>query len=188
MVPSSLRRRSPTLFTASVKTRIAATSVALLAVSLGTVTVVVTRSTDSSTRRDAEQITRETAARFAAQTQGELDRAFSTARDLRSTLVGLRATGGTREQADRVERTLLEQHPDYLGVWSGWEPDAFDGQDRRHVGDATSDASGRYVSYWYRDGSAIASSPLVDYGQAGAGDYYQVPLRTGVDKLLDPYE
>ncbi len=176
------------MLTLSVKARIAATSVALLAVSLGTVTVLVTRSTSESAREDAEQTTSETAARFAAQTKGELDRAFGTARDLRSTLLGLRSTGGTRAQADAVERALLEQHGDYIGIWSGWEPDAFDGQDRAHVRDAASDASGRYVTYWYRDGDAIASSPLVDYGTAGAGDYYQVPLTTGKDKLLDPYE
>ena len=172
----------------SVKARIAATSVALLAVSLTVVAVVVTRSTSASAQRAAERVTSETAARFADQTKAELDEAFSTARDLRSTLTGLRATGGTRGQADQVGRTLLEQHPAYLGVWSGWEPDAFDGQDRQHTADVMSDRSGRYVTYWYRDGAALASSPLVDYGTPGPGDYYQVPSTTRKDKILDPYE
>ena len=109
MSPSShSAAEGPVVLPLSVKARIAATSVALLATSLGTVTVLVTGSTSASAREDAEQTTSETAARFAAQTKGELDRAFATARDLRSTLTGIRGAGGTRAQADRIERTLLE--------------------------------------------------------------------------------
>ena len=74
----------------------------------------------------------------ASRMQGDLQRAFGTARDLQSTLTGLQATGATRPQADRVQRSLLERHEDYLGVWSGWEPDAFD-RDAGHRGEAGTD-------------------------------------------------
>ncbi len=185
---ASLPSKRGFMRTLSVKTRVAGTSVAILAVSLGAVVVLIGASTGDSARRDAERITTETAARFAVQTQADLDGAFATARDLGTTLSALRATGGTREQADEIERTLLERHEPYLGVWSGWEADAFDGQDASYVSDPASDVSGRYITYWFRDGTNIESAPLVDYGTPGAGDYYQVPLRTGQEKILDPYE
>ncbi|MCW2608276.1 MAG: mcp3 [Frankiales bacterium] len=172
----------------SVKGRIAATTVGLLAVTLGGLSTFVVSSSTGAARTSAEELTGETAVNAATRMQGELARAFGTARDLERTLSGLQATGGTRAQADRVERSLLEGHEDYLGVWSGWEPNAFDGRDRAAVGGAGTDATGRFLSYWYRDGAAIALSPLADYTRSGAGDYYLLPRTSGQEKVLDPYE
>ncbi|MCW2778711.1 MAG: mcp3 [Frankiales bacterium] len=176
--------RTPSL---SVKGRIAATTVALLAVTLGGVSAFVVTSSTASATRSAERLTAATAVNGAASMTGELERAYGTARDLQSSLTGLQATGATRVQADRVQRSLLERHTDYLGVWSGWEPGAFDGRDAAHVRDAGSDTTGRFVSYWYRDGGAIALTPLTDYTKPGAGDYYVLPMRTQQEKVLDPY-
>ncbi|MCU1693746.1 MAG: mcp3 [Frankiales bacterium] len=176
--------RPPSL---SVGGRIAATTVALLAVTLVGVSTVVVTSSSSAARDSAESLTAATATTAAARVQGELSRAYGTARDLRGTLAGLQATGATRAQADRVQRTLLEQHPEDLGVWSGWEPGAFDGRDAAFRRTAGTDASGRFLSYWFRDGGAIARSALTGYTEPGAGDYYLLPVRSGKEKVLDPY-
>ena len=82
------------------------------------------------------------------------------------------ATGrqGNRAVADAIEREIVAGDESLVGAWSGFEPNAFDGQDRLHVTDPTSDATGRYVSLWFRDGDAVAVSHLVDYETPGAGD------------------
>ena len=98
--------------------------------------------------------------RSAAAAARELDDSMAMVRGLGRTLGALSATGGTRAQADAVQRELLEANPGLLGVWSGWEPDAFDGQDARFRGSRGSDATGRFVSYWHREGSDIALAPL----------------------------
>ncbi len=172
----------------SVKARIAGTSVVLLAVALGGVSAIVITSTSRTAQEDAEQLTQEKAASAAGGMTGELQRAFGTARDVAGSLDALQASGGTREQADHLLRTLLEQHEDYLGVWTVWEPDAFDGQDAEQVGGAGADATGRYVPYWFRDGDAIAQTPLEGYDEAGVGDYYQVPFTSGQEAVIEPYE
>ena len=52
---------------------------------------------------------------------------------------------------------------------------------------AGSDASGRYVPYFNRGSGTIAVEPLVDYDKPGAGDYYQLPVKTGKPVLMEPY-
>jgi methyl-accepting chemotaxis protein len=113
---------------------------------------------------------------------------MAAAQNLSTTLSVLAgARQGDRVLADVVERELLTADPSLLGVWSAFEPNAFDGRDARHVGDPTSDATGRYVSYWFRDGDAVAVTPLVDYDEPGAGDYYLVPRDKGVPVAIEPY-
>ncbi len=96
-------------------------------------------------------------------------------------------TGATRAQADAVQRRLLEANPSFLGVWTGWEPDAFDGRDTEFVAAPGHDETGRYVPYWFRDGATISVDALVDYETQGAGDYYLVPRTSGEEKVLEPY-
>ena len=172
----------------SVRRRIATTTVAVLAVALGGVSAIVITSTSRSAEQNAERLTREKAANEAADITGELERAFGTARDLAAGLDALQAAGLTREQADQLQRRLLEQHEDYLGVWTAWEPGAFDGRDAELAGTATSDATGRYIPYWYRDDGKVTFAPLTDYEELGTGDYYQLPVRTGREKITEPYE
>ena len=68
-------------------------------------------------------------------------------RSLAAALSGLSANGGTRVQADAVQRDLLEANSDLLGVWSGWEPNAYDGRDRQFRGTEGTDRTRRFLSY-----------------------------------------
>ncbi|GAB7193212.1 methyl-accepting chemotaxis protein [Kineococcus sp. NUM-3379] len=171
----------------TLKLRMVVSLVAVLAVALaGLVGVIASRSA-AMARADALRYTEQLAAGSADDAGAALRTGLATSRDLAATVAALHATGATRAQADDVQRRLLEAHPDYLGVWSGFEPGAFDGRDAEFAGTAGHDASGRYVPYWYRDGGTVQQTALVDYDQAGAGDYYQVPLTTGEDKVVEPY-
>src|SRR4051794_16687301 len=64
-------------------------------------------------------------------------------------------------------RAVLVAHPEFLGVWSGWEPDAFDKNDSEfRKADAGYDATGRFMPYWFRDGDKISLTPLTDYDKS----------------------
>jgi methyl-accepting chemotaxis protein len=82
---------------------------------------------------------------------------------------------------------ILEANPEFLGVWSCWEPNALDGLDANFVNTEGTDATGRFIPYWNRGSGAIKIEPLVDYDKKGAGDYYQLPLKTGQESIIDPY-
>ena len=146
----------------------------------------------------ASQIQQATALRYVNQlaaAQGgtaivPLEQATETARTLASTLGTLKTLGQTDRQAvHRILREVLEKSPNYVAVWTGWEPDAFDGRDAEFSSIEGHDASGRFVPYWNRGGSngSIVVEPLIDYDKPGVGDFYQIPKSSKKSTLLEPY-
>ena len=93
-----------------------------------------------------------------------------------------------RGYTNSLLRHYLDSHPDLLGVWTVWEPDAFDGLDAQSVGTPGHDATGRFIPYWYRDGATIAVEALRDYETPGAGDYYVLAKKTLKPVILEPYK
>lgn len=175
------------IFRRSIKARLVLSVVVMLAVALVALVSVISARTQAMAREAAYRYADEASRNAAAQVQDRVVTALDTARSLSAALSGLTSQGGTRAQADAVERDLLAAAPDYLAVWSAFEPNAFDGQDARFVGTTGTDETGRYVAYWYRDGASVAVTPLTDYTKPGAGDYYLIARDSGKDKVIDPY-
>jgi methyl-accepting chemotaxis protein len=131
---------------------------------------------------------REIAAQVALGVQNDLNEPVGAARDLAAAIRAHAQSGrADRQLADQQLRDVLSQHAPFLGTWTVWEPNAFDGQDAAHMHDPASDASGRYIPYLVRSKGAISATPLVDYEKAGVGDYFLVPKQTGKEAILDPY-
>jgi len=108
--------------------------------------------------------------------------------NLRSLIFAVKESGApSREAVDAAMKRLLMDNPFAVGLSTGWEPDAFDGKDAEYKGKPGHDASGRYVPYAIRSNGAAVIEALVDYDKDGAGDYYQVPKKTGKDLLTEPY-
>jgi methyl-accepting chemotaxis protein len=108
--------------------------------------------------------------------------------NLRSVIFAVKESGApSREMVDAALKRLLMDNPFAVGLSTGWEPDAFDGKDAEYKGKPGHDASGRYVPYAIRSNGAAVIEALVDYDKDGAGDYYQVPKKTGKDLLTEPY-
>ena len=146
----------------------------------------------------AGQMQREAALRYASELAAHsarnaavpLQQGLEAARTLAATLGALKTSGNANRQAGHaILRTVLEQNPRFVGVWTGWEPNAFDERDSDFADMAGHDATGRYVPYWNRGGAngSTALDPLTDYEKPGAGDYYQLPKSTGKATLLEPY-
>ena len=130
---------------------------------------------------DAAQLT-------AVDIQSDIAEGLHLVHALQSTFSAMEATGAAnRTVADAIMRKMLEDNPFALGVWSGWEPNAFDGKDAEFVNKPNHDATGRYVPYWVRSGGQIIVTPLVDYDKAGAGDYYQLPFKAQKPVVIEPY-
>ena len=69
---------------------------------------------------------------------------------------------GDREQTLSFTHKVLENQPEFLGTYIGYEPNA-DGQDSENLNRADSHSdNGRFLPYWYRDGSKILATPLAD--------------------------
>lgn len=118
-----------------------------------------------------------------------LEQAMQSTRVMASTVQAYRAAGLlNRPMVVEMMKGLLQAHPHYVGVSSGWEPNAFDGRDSEFANTAYHDESGRFLPYWYRDSAGKPKvEALVDYEKPGAGDYYLIPKQTRRPSLLEPY-
>lgn len=111
------------------------------------------------------------------------------AKALADTFAGLCGLG-VKERGifDAILRETLGRHPEFLGVWTVWEPDALDGRDRDYANAPGHDGTGRYVPFWHRTGGRIHVEPNVNYDTPGLGDWYFVPMQRRRETVLDPYE
>ncbi|WP_429081386.1 methyl-accepting chemotaxis protein [Aeromonas bivalvium] len=102
-----------------------------------------------------------------------------------------------RQQVNELLKAQLGLEPQLYGAFAGFEPDGFDGQDSAFAGqnESGSDAKGRFVPYFYRDGANIGSDLLLsiekrepdEFGNP-ANDYYACPRQQGQACLIDPFK
>ncbi|MEN0036805.1 MAG: methyl-accepting chemotaxis protein [Cellvibrio sp.] len=163
-------------------------SIILLVVVSYVITLWVLNSQASRMQHDlATEYAEELAQHEAFDVKGRLEVAMNASRTLAQALAGLRKVNGNRATADALLREVLDANPAFLGVWSGWEPNAFDGKDDAYRNAPGHDASGRYVPYWNRGSGKLIVEALVDYDKPGAGDFYQLPKANRAETLIEPY-
>jgi len=102
----------------------------------------------------------------------------------------------SREEMVRVLRNSLEQNPDLLGVYVGWEPNAFDDLDQYFEGVKTDgyDGTGRFLPWWFRNAQGeIELAPLADLESETVtstgvrqGEYYLCPRDSLKPCVTDP--
>jgi len=137
----------------------------------------------------ALQYAEQLAKRHASDVSASVEQAMGSARILAQSLGSIKAAGlADRAVADAQIKGILAGNPGFLGVWTGWEPNAFDGKDSDYANKTGHDASGRYVPYWNRGAGSIAVEALADYEKPGAGDYYLLAKQSGEETLLEPYK
>lgn len=140
-------------------------------------------------KEDAIAISEAYSKDFASEVLAELDESLDSAKTVKLTVEGLMDRGLIdREAVKSVIKNTLRDNEKLIGLWVGFEPNAFDGRDAELAGSYGHDATGRFIPYLVRDGSAIREQYLEDYSLEGAGDYYQLALKKGTTQLLEPFE
>ena len=79
----------------------------------------------------------------------------------------------------------LKDNDTYFGVYTGWEPNAFDGKDSQYANSDYHDATGRFMPYVFKDGGSVVKEALIDYDTE---EYYQGPKTKGHEIITNPYE
>ncbi|MDI6103969.1 methyl-accepting chemotaxis protein [Actinoplanes sp. NEAU-A12] len=172
----------------SIRTRLVASVLAIVLVAFGALMAIASVMTRDMALRQAGDYTEQLALRQAGVVSGQIDVAVHAAQELARSMAQLKKSGITdRAAISALVEATLRGHPEFFGMATGWEPNAFDGRDRHFRNVAPSDATGRFIPYWYRDGDELKSDPLVDYDKPGAGDWYLKPRETGKSMVVDPY-
>lgn len=93
----------------------------------------------------------------------------------------------SRDQVNAMLRKVLIENPSFLGTYTAWEPDSFDGADAKYVGGVAHDDTGRFIPYWVRgDDGIIHTEALRQYETPGAGDWYILPRQSKQEITLAP--
>jgi PAS domain S-box-containing protein len=93
----------------------------------------------------------------------------------------------SREQANGMLRKVLIENPSFLGTYTLWEPNSFDGLDARYARAVAHDDTGRFIPYWVRDADGIIhTEALKQYELPGTGDWYILPRSTREEVTIAP--
>jgi methyl-accepting chemotaxis protein len=120
-----------------------------------------------------------------------LNGTFDIVRTLAQTLQSYKESNRmplTRQDMAQNLTVILRQNPNILGLWTLWEPNAFDGLDQKFANTPLHDATGRVVMYiLYGADGKITGEANRDYEVPGAGDYYLIARRQQTEVIMDPY-
>ena len=135
----------------------------------------------------ARNLTIQRAGDLVERIEGDIARSVSANGATKQSILAL-WTDGTRDRTitDSLLKRPLVTDPSLFGTWVDWLPDAFDGKDRLHVGEPGSDQTGRYLSYWHRDGASVVLDHVKGYDRADA-EIYQGPLSERHAYMSEPY-
>jgi len=145
-------------------------------------TAVIISTVTAQEEKLAYQKSIEMANNYANQFDARMKANQAIARTLALTMAEYEASD--REEVMNILENVLEDNPNLIGVYVGYEPDAFDGRDAEYINASGHDATGRFVPYCNMIKGPMAIEPLVHYDSS---DYYQLPKTTGSDVLTEPY-
>jgi len=130
----------------------------------------------------------EIAYRYGTEIIKPVDLALNTIRNLAVEAENMVSFNNTdRSFFNSVLQQLLKNNPSFLGIWTIWEPDKFDAKDSEFKNTQGHDNTGRYIPYFYRDGSSIELTNCESYSVEGDGDYYLLARNSGKEIVMEPF-
>jgi len=175
-------------YSKSLATKLLVALGSVISIALALLVLVISRQSSSVAEEQANQLATQLAERYARMVNAELDAAFVPVRTLAQTLAAQKLAGSAdRRLADAALKRVAEANPKVLGIWTTWEPNAFDGLDAKYVNTPGSDATGRFISNWSRGSGHVQVEPNIEYETEGVGDYYLLARKTKRETIVNPY-
>jgi len=124
----------------------------------------------------------EMAMRYGQEVKQKLDTTVVFARGLSQALSGIKQRGLTdRAMVNEIVMKIADSNDLIASSWAAFEPDAFDGKDAESLGTPGATEDGRFAP-WYLSGQPLSYCTGLEL------DWYQKPLNTRKEILLDPVE
>lgn len=89
-----------------------------------------------------------------------------------------------RDVLNNLLRQTLEKNPEFIGIWTCWEPNALDKRDAEYADTPGHDSTGRYIPYYHRASGKIVMEAIEDYDTS---EWYLKPKNNGKSVMIDPY-
>ncbi len=152
-------------------------------------TFVIAKQTSTTVGRLSDKMISETVAYCSMKFKATGEAPYGTAKAAAAAIENVFIDGGKRDfVVEILENAVRNSGDSVLGLWTCWEPDAFDGNDAKYINDGIyHDSTGRFVPYVYRNQSKLVVEPLADYADPTKGEYYLTALKTGKEHVTDPF-
>ena len=175
-------------FSMKLRARMLLTILGAIVLLLGFLVAFVSISTRNDATDAAMELSKVSGEKIGVEVQKDFDKTIVSARNLADAFRSMKQTNtASRETVNTMLKNMLENNPSYIGTWTVWEPNAFDGKDETYRNKPGSDETGRLLSYYQRTGSGPELTASKDYDVQGAGDYYLLSKNSGKEAILDPY-
>lgn len=145
-------------------------------------TAVIISTVTSQEEKLAYQKSTEMASNYANHFDADMKANSAVTKTLALTMDNYEASN--RTEVIGILKNILKKNPQLIGVYLGYEPNAFDGRDGDYINASGHDSTGRFVPYCNKIKGPMTIEPLVNYDSS---DYYQLPKATGRNILTEPY-
>ena len=147
----------------------------------------------------ARQYLIEVAQNQAQSVKAELDTAMNAAITMAQTFSGVKDKTNKieigRSEVNSIMQIILARHDDFVGVFTAWEADVFDGMDMVFANSEGHDETGRFISYWTRNQAGeLVNTPIANYDfnnlnpdDSRPNEYYNTPMQTKTECITQPF-
>lgn len=124
--------------------------------------------------------------KLALEVQLQIEEALNNAKAMAHALEGMKSINGEeRDVVNSMFVSLLEENSSFEGLWTLWEPNAFDGKDAEYASTDYYDHTGRYAPFFYRgENNEIM---IVSTENFDNDEFYLLPKEKGTEVVLEPY-
>ncbi|MDR0905445.1 MAG: response regulator [Oscillospiraceae bacterium] len=143
-------------------------------------TVIMSSTSTDATGDLSLRLASEVTRRHANELEGIGLAAYDLAVTIEAAAERFSGTENGREKVVAVMAQALGASYNVRGIWTCWEPDAFDGSDADHINKTPYDnAEGRFAPYVYRDAATgeVEYTSLSGYDDPVKGAFYQTPKK-----------
>lgn len=134
---------------------------------------------------DSKEIAKEMSRSAAVQTERYFNSALWVAKSMASKAMLIRKLGGERQEVRDILIAELRENQNFLGAWTLWESDAFDGKDQLYAGKHLHNRMGTLGNgyFYYNDSIHMEIMGKSDY----TGLYYVLAKEKRSESILEPY-
>ncbi|MCB8964933.1 MAG: PAS domain S-box protein [Bacteroidales bacterium] len=134
---------------------------------------------------DSKILAREISRKAAIETERYFASALSAAKSVRQSALVVRNLKGDRVEVRKLLNQALLQNPNFLAVWTLWEPNAFDGKDYLYTNNPQYNSQGAMCFSYFKLNDTVYNEIMTptDY----EGNYYLLPKESRKEAITEPY-
>lgn len=161
----------------------------LIASVFGTILLINLKQLGSLSITNGELAAESAGKSYATTLQNKFTRLESSLKSLSAIMVDSREQNKlSREDMVSLMKGMLEERPDVFALYTLWEPNAFDNNDKENVNKMPyDDGTGRFIPYLIQNNNQITAEPIVGYETQGTGDFYLLPKASKKLTYFEPY-